>query len=228
MIDFDVDGCRWLQPSGVIPLTLVSIIPNQAWENRTQVDMCWNYPLTVKLCWYVVILKTSFQCFFPSRKTCKQHQCHKYWESNSNARKYILHTRSKQANTHHTYPPVFPPTVSLLDSVGDRTHGGCALMCVPFVSLSAQELISVPEEPRWTPDQMHRCMRCTHAWGVCVCEGPACTCVVCWGPSGQPCHAVVPVKCCQRGRCGRPWRLEACCTALPAQAADLRKGNLGC
>lgn len=50
---------------------------------------------------------------------------------------------------------------------------------------------------------------------------------VCGGPSGHPCHAVVPVKCCRRGRCGLPWRLEACCTALPAQAADLRKGNLG-
>lgn len=50
---------------------------------------------------------------------------------------------------------------------------------------------------------------------------------MCEGPSGHPCHAVVPVKCCQRGRCGLPWRLKACCTALPAQAADLRKGNLG-
>lgn len=38
---------------------------------------------------------------------------------------------------------------------------------------------------------------------------------------------MVPLKCCQRGCCGLPWRLEACCTALPAQAADLRKGNLG-
>lgn len=61
----------------------------------------------------------------------------------------------------------------------------------------------------------------------CACERSVCQCDVCGGPSGHPCHAVVPVKCCQRGRCGLPWRLKACCTALPAQAADLRKGNLG-
>lgn len=61
----------------------------------------------------------------------------------------------------------------------------------------------------------------------CVCEDSVCQCAVCGGPSGHPCHALVPVKCCQRGRCGLPWRLKACCTALPAQAADLRKGNLG-
>lgn len=60
----------------------------------------------------------------------------------------------------------------------------------------------------------HACTRC-----VCVC--------VSVGPSGHPCHAMGPVKCCQRGRCGLPWRLEARCTALPVQAADLRKGNLG-
>lgn len=47
------------------------------------------------------------------------------------------------------------------------------------------------------------------------------------GPSGHPCHAMFPVKCCQRGLCGLLWRLKACSTALPAQAADLRKGNLG-
>lgn len=61
----------------------------------------------------------------------------------------------------------------------------------------------------------------------CVSEGEVCQCDVCGGPSGHPCHAMVPVKCCQRGRCGLPWRLKACCTALPAQAANLRKGNLG-
>lgn len=60
-------------------------------------------------------------------------------------------------------------------------------------------------------------------WGL----RPPLSCDVHGGPSGHPCHAVVPVKCCQRGCCGLPWRLEACCTALPAQAADLRKGNLG-
>lgn len=38
---------------------------------------------------------------------------------------------------------------------------------------------------------------------------------------------MLPVKCCQRGLCGLLWRLKACSTALPAQAADLRKGNLG-
>lgn len=62
-----------------------------------------------------------------------------------------------------------------------------------------------------------------------------CACAQCWvwqraehgGPSGHPCHAMFPVKCCQRGLCGLLWRLKACSTALPAQAADLRKGNLG-
>lgn len=49
----------------------------------------------------------------------------------------------------------------------------------------------------------------------------------CGGPSGHPRHAMIPVKCCQRGLCGLLWRLKACSTALPAQAADLRKGNLG-
>lgn len=66
---------------------------------------------------------------------------------------------------------------------------------------------------------------------ACVCMlglGLPVSCDVRRGPSGHRCHAVVPVKCCQRGRCGLPWRLEACCTALPAQAANLRKGNLGC
>lgn len=78
--------------------------------------------------------------------------------------------------------------------------------------------------------EVHRCVaKCA---GVCdICMHDVCVCVcqwdVCGGPSGHPCHAMVPVKCCQRGRCGLPWRLKACCTALPAQAADLRKGNLG-
>lgn len=47
------------------------------------------------------------------------------------------------------------------------------------------------------------------------------------GPSGHPCHAMFPVKCCQHGLCGLLWRLKACSTALPARAANLRKGNLG-
>lgn len=69
---------------------------------------------------------------------------------------------------------------------------------------------------------VHARMRC-----VSVCEGSVCPRDMRGGPSGHPCHAEVPVKCCQRGRCGLLWRLEACCTALPAHAADLRKGNLG-
>lgn len=87
----------------------------------------------------------------------------------------------------------------------------------------------------YTPTQTLKCMNAwlnapvhaVYARIRCVCEGSVCQFDVCGGPSGHPCHAVVPLKCCQRGRCGLPWRLKACCTALPAQAADLRKGNLG-
>lgn len=50
---------------------------------------------------------------------------------------------------------------------------------------------------------------------------------VCGGPSGQPCQAVVPVKCCQRGCCGPPWRLRACCTALPAPGSRPQKRKFG-
>lgn len=62
---------------------------------------------------------------------------------------------------------------------------------------------------------------------VCVWVRACVRVCVCRRPSGHPCLALFPVKCCQRGLCGLPWRLEVCCTALPAQAADLRKGNLG-
>lgn len=84
-------------------------------------------------------------------------------------------------------------------------------------------------------------MHCIHIHSVCrlghtgARELHAARLCQCWvwrwaergGPSGHPCHAMFPVKCCQRGLCGLLWRRKACSTALPAQAADLRKGNLG-
>lgn len=62
-------------------------------------------------------------------------------------------------------------------------------------------------------------------WGFCV--SPVCQRDVRGGPSGQPCQAVVPVKCCQRGCCGAPWRLKACCTALPAPGGRPQKRKFG-
>lgn len=63
-----------------------------------------------------------------------------------------------------------------------------------------------------------------HAGGVCMWRlSLPMSWDVCGEPSGHSCHAVVPVKCCQRGRCGLPWRLDACCAALPTQAATSEK-----
>lgn len=64
-------------------------------------------------------------------------------------------------------------------------------------------------------------------WAFSASEGPVCQHHVRGGPSGRPCQAVVPVKCCQCGCCGAPWRLEACCTALPAPGGRPQKRKFG-
>lgn len=104
----------------------------------------------------------------------------------------------------------------------------CDLHLSPYKHEKTSETVSMNlylHTHTHTHGQMRCCMRYMHARFVC--EGSVCQWDVCGGPSGHPCNTVVPVKCCQRGHCGLPWRLKACCAALPAQAVNLRKGNLG-
>lgn len=97
----------------------------------------------------------------------------------------------------------------------------CILLLLPSNLKALWDCVSVQRHSVSLETQTHHCMRPTvHMQRDCASAERG-------GPSGHPCHAMFPVKCCQRGLCGLLWRLKACSTALPAQAADLRKGNLG-
>lgn len=180
----------------------------------------------------------------PSQQThtYNTNRCHKYLKSTLKQTNHLLHTQRYKPNTQTCTTHILPPTVSLWENiVAQSGMDVCGVICIyllvsiktcwEFVSMNVHQPTHLCT---YVDTEVHECLeKCTGAWrhihaqGVCVCEGSVCQCDVCGGPSGHPCLAVVPVKCCQRGRCGLPWRLKACCTALPAQAADLRKGNLG-